>query len=169
MKEIEFDTKITSGDLYHFLIRHFYTGFSGIFGLVLSGGALVLFFMGIGKREPYQLILLLVMASLFTIVQPLQMKMKAYQQIKLTPIFKEPLHYLVNQEGITVSQNGDTTMLPWDGFRKIVETRKAYLLYMTTVNASIIPKEQLGEKEAPLRQIIKDNAGPKICKLRTDR
>lgn len=169
MQEIEFDTKITSSDLYYFLIRHFYTGFSGIFGLMLSGGALVLFFLGIGKREPFQLILLLIMASLFTVVQPLQMKLKAIQQIKLTPIFKEPLHYLINGDGITVSQKGDSTTLPWDGFRRIIETKKAFLLYMTSVNANIIPKEQLGGKEELLRNLINENAEKKICKLKTDR
>lgn len=157
MKEIEFDTKVDRKDLYHFLMRHFYTSFSGIFGLILSLGAFIVFVVSIGKREPFQLLILIVMASLFTIVQPLQMLQKASYQIKKNPVFQQPLHYIVNEQGITVRQNGESSTIEWKEIRKIVETKQAFLVYMTSLNANVIPKDQMEEQSEMFRNIVKEN------------
>ncbi|MDK2808921.1 MAG: hypothetical protein PWP24_1658 [Clostridiales bacterium] len=156
MKEIQFDTKVGKKDLYHFLMRHFYTSFSGIFGIILSLGAFVFFLFNIGKREPYQLLILLVMSSLFTIVQPLQMLQKASMQIKRNPVFQESLHYQINEKGIRVSQNGESTTIEWDHLRKVVETGESFLVYMTVVNANVIPKRQMDGQEEAFREIVKE-------------
>lgn len=158
MKEIVFDTKVGERDLYHFLMRHFYTSFSGIFGVILSLAALILLIQGIGKRDILQLVVLFVMAALFTVVQPLQMKMKAAQQIKKNPIFQEFLHYVVNKKNITVSQKGESTTLEWQSVRKVVESKKAFYLYMTVMNANVIPKGQMEEETInQFRMIAKEN------------
>lgn len=165
MKEIQFDTKVGKKDLYHFLMRHFYTSFSGIFGLVLSFVALIVFILSIGKREPFQLLILIVMASLFTIVQPLQMMQKASSQIKRNPVFQKPLHYVVNTQGISVSQNGESSTIEWKEIRKILETKKAFLVYMTSLNASVIPMEQIGEEKENFRNLVKENMQKGTYKL----
>ncbi|MFA9464313.1 MAG: YcxB family protein [Velocimicrobium sp.] len=165
MKEIEFDTKVAKKDLYHFLMRHFYTSFSGIFGVILSLAALVGFILNIGKREPFQLLVLLVMASLFTVIQPIQMMQKAKNQIKRNPVFSKPLHYLVNDKGISVSQNGESSTIEWTEIRKILETKESFLIYMTTLNANVIPKEQIGEQKDLFRGLVKENMEKGTYKL----
>lgn len=165
MNEIEFDTQVGKKDLYNFLMRHFYTSFSGIFGVILSLAALVVFIMGIGKREPFQLLILLIMASLFTVVQPLQMRQKAAAQIKSNPVFQKPLHYVVNKEGIRVSQDGEATTIGWSEVRKIIETKNAFLVYMTTVNANVVPKDQMNHLDDEFRTMIKENMKKGMYKL----
>ena len=64
--------------MFRFFMKHFYSSFSGIFGVILSLGALVLLLFSLGKSEPFQILLLLILASLFTILQPAQFFMKAY-------------------------------------------------------------------------------------------
>lgn len=165
-KEIKVSIKIQSSDMFHFLIKHFYSHFSGIFGVILSLGALVVFFLSIGKRQPMQLIILLIIASLFTVIQPLQFLLKANQQVKLNPMFKEPLLYTMNSEGVAVEQKDDKVILPWNDIRKIVESSKAIFIYSSTVNAFILPKEQMGEDYTGVKEIIKEKASSSICKLK---
>ncbi len=157
MNEIEFDTQVGKKDLYHFLMRHFYTSFSGIFGILLSLVALVVLILNFNKREPFQLLILIVMASLFTVVQPLQMLQKAGTQIKRNPVFQKPLHYVVNKKGISVSQNGESSTIEWKEIRKIIETKKAFFVYMSTLNANVIPKEQISDKKDSFCELVKEN------------
>ena len=41
--ELEFDVKITAGDLYDYLLHHTYSGFSGMLGTVVGALFIVLF------------------------------------------------------------------------------------------------------------------------------
>lgn len=165
METVEFNTKVGEKELFHFLMQHFYMSFSGIFGLILSLGAFILFIFSIGNGEKLQLILLLVMSLLFTVVQPLQLKIKAKQQAKKNPVFQESLHYLVNDKGITLSQKQEKATLEWNAIRKVVETKKAFFVYMTVINANILPKDQIGDMADPLRELLKENLDKSICKL----
>ncbi len=160
MREIEFDIKVGRKDLYDFLMRHFYTSFSGIFGIILSLGAFGWFFVELKNGDLMKLGLLLMMASLFTIIQPLQMKLKAAKQISSNPFFKEALHYRINEKGMTVSQNLEATTVEWNSIRKVVETKRAFYVYMTVMNANVIPKNQLAiEQVEVLQGLVKESAG----------
>lgn len=155
-KEIKVTIQIKTMDMFRFFMKHFYSNFSGIFGIILSLGAFVLFLFGIGKREPFQLILLLILASLFTILQPAQFLLKAYQQVKLMPIYKEPIEYTLKDAGIYVKQNEENVELPWEKVYKVKETNKAIYVYTSPVHSFIFPKEQLGEKTEPVKTLLKE-------------
>lgn len=164
-KEIKFNTQVGKKELYHFLMHHFYTSFSGIFGILLSLAAFVVLLLNIGKGEPFQLLILLIMASLFTILQPLQMLQKAEKQIKVNPVFQKPLHYVVNKRGICVSQNGEASTIEWNEIQRIVETKKAFFVYMNTMNANVIPKEQIMDVKDNFRKLVKENMDKGTYKL----
>ena len=42
MREIDFDVDLDTNDLYSFMLRHTYSGISGIFGVIISLGSLVI-------------------------------------------------------------------------------------------------------------------------------
>lgn len=165
-KQVEFDVTIGSKDMYDFLMRHFYSSFSGILGVVISVGALVLFFLGLGKRDLFQLALLLLLGLLFTVVQPVQMRLKAVGQIKANPMLKEPLHFLFNAKGMTVSQGRETASLPWEQVRRVKESKCSIFVYASSVNANIIPKAQVGEKLGDLKQIMENCLDKSVCQLK---
>ncbi|MSS63802.1 YcxB family protein [Velocimicrobium porci] len=164
--EIKLSIMINPKDMFRFLMRHFYTHFSGIFGVILSLGALVVFFLNIGKGEPTFMIALFIMASLFTVLQPIQFWVKANQRVKLNPMFKEPLLYTMNSEGITVEQKEDNVLLPWKDVRSIIESKNAIFVYSSSVNAFILPKKQLGQDVQNVKEIMKANTDKNICKLK---
>jgi hypothetical protein len=164
-EKVEFDVVLTAKDMYDFLLRHFYTSFSGIFGVIISVGALVFFFLGIGKRDLYQLLLLLILGLLFTVVQPLQMRARATAQIKANPMFLEPIHFLFDKEGMTVSQKGEKALLPWEDIRKVKESKRSLFIYATSINANIIPKEQAGDELLGLCKLMQEKLPKSVCHI----
>ena len=155
-KEKILTIQIKTMDMFRFLMRHFYTGFSGIFGILISVGAFVLLVKGIGERTPEQLLILGVFACLFTIFQPIQFLMKAYQQVKHLPVYKEPIQYTLNDAGIHVEQKEEKLDLSWDKIFKVVEGNNAFYVYTSPVHAFIFPKVQMKEDTKAVKALLKE-------------
>ena len=143
MEEIKFSVKMQVKTMYRFLMHHGYAGISGIINLIISGGALVLLILGIGESVTSKVALVIV-AALFTVINPLYLYYKAAKQVKLTPMFANPLDYVVNEEGLTVSQGEEALTVEWGELRKVVETKKDFYVYLSLTRAYIFPKENMG-------------------------
>lgn len=165
-KEVKLTIQIKTMDLFHFFMKHFYSGFSGIFGIILSVGALLLFAFGFGKWETYQLLLLLVLGVLFTVIQPVQFWLKAWQQVKLMPIYKEAISYSLDEGGIHVRQNEEALDLEWDKIQKVTESGKGIYIYTSPVHSFIFPKEQLAGEQEAVRTFLKEKVSGENCKLK---
>ena len=164
--EIKLTIHIKTMDMFWFFMKHFYSSFSGIFGVIVSLGALVFWVLSLGKREPFQMVLLLILASLFTVLQPMQFLMKAYQQVKLSPIYKEPIDYILTEKEICVHQKEETVQIPWENVYKVVESGKAIYIYTSAVHSFIWPKSQTNEKTESIKALIKEKAQADKCKLK---
>ena len=147
-------------------MKHFYSGFSGIFGLVLSFGAFIFLMLTFESRDSFQVIILVILASLFTVIQPIQFLTKAYQQVKMMPIYKAPIDYVLDENGIHVKQNEETLDLPWKNMRKVAEGSKALYIYTSSVHAFIFPKDQLSGNEETVKILLKEKVGMDKCKLK---
>ncbi|WP_167957831.1 YcxB family protein [Anaerosporobacter faecicola] len=164
--KVNLKIELKVSDMYEFLLRHAYTSVAGLVGVGISLVALVSFFIGLGKSDTYQNILLLVIASLFTIINPIQLRMKARQQVSLNPMFKIPLDYEFDQEQIVVRQNDQHAELSWNDMYKVVETKNLIILYFSKVTGYILPKSQMNGQEQELVQLIQDNVDQAKCKFR---
>lgn len=154
-KEIRFSTTVVVKDMFDFLMRHTYVSISGIFGVLLSIGAIVLFLYNYNKQEMFYNVLLLLIAAVFLIIQPIQLWIKAAKQVKLNPMFKEALYYTLNEEGIIVTQKEETLSLKWEEIKKVVESKRNIIIYVTSVSAYILPKNQLQMQLSDIRKILK--------------
>jgi len=157
MEEIKFDISVKVKDMYHFLMHHFYRSLSGIFGLVLSIGAFILLLFKMNSLDTFQIVILAVLSALFTIVQPIQMWFKAWQQVKLNPVFKKPFSYVISQKGMVIYQEPERVEVKWSDIRKVVETKKCFFVYFTAVNANVIPKSQCEGKTEELKSVFAEN------------
>ena len=165
-KEIKLTIHIKTMDMFRFFMKHFYGSFSGIFGIILSLGAFVLLLFSLGKREPFQILLLSVLASLFTVLQPAQFLMKAYQQVKLLPVYKVPIDYVLNNTGIHVRQNEENVDIPWENIKKATECKKEVYIYTSSVHAFILPKSQMKENVEAVKMMLKEKLENNKCKLK---
>lgn len=144
---IEFDVHMKAGDLYDYMLRHTYNSFAGLLGSVV--GAL----MVIGGV--YMKGWLMVGAGVILLCYlPWTLFLKSRQQMLANPAFKEPLHYVLNEEGIHVSQNGTEEMQAWDNIVKAVSTGRSLIVYTSRVNACIFPKRDLGDRTTQVIQVI---------------
>ena len=157
--EIEFDVKISSNDLYDYMLRHTYSSLSGVMGSVVGVLMLILF---ASNRQP----ICLIIGMVILLYLPWTLFIKSRQQALTTPAFKKPLHYRLNDEGIEVSQDDTVEQLGWDGMVKAVSTVNSVIVYTTKTNACIFPKKDLGDKKYKVIEIISTHMPPDKVKIR---
>lgn len=142
---ISVDIKIGTKDMFYFFMRHNYACFSGIFSLFISIGAALLFIIRFQQYDITAKCLLAIVALLFTVIQPLQLLLKAANQIKRTPMFHEPIHYTFREDGLELSQHDQNGIISWDQIMKIIDTGTYLIIYITRMRAYIFPKNQMKE------------------------
>ena len=132
---LEFDVQMNAGVLYDYMLRHTYSGIAGILGSVAGALGVV---AGMLTHYPLYWILGLVIL----VYQPVSLWLRAKQQA-LLPVFKEPLHYKMTEEGVrrlrvkqNSSRNGKICI-------RRFHTGKSVILYTDRIHASIFPRKDL--------------------------
>lgn len=154
---MNFRTQITVMDMYRFQMRHAYICLTGLIAVLVS---LLCFLILLFRHDEYVYttnILLFLGGMLFTVIQPFILLWKSYKIIALTPTFKEPLEYLIDSQGVHVSQNEETADLAWDMVIKVIETKTQLVIYNSPKNGFILPKKQLGDDYDAIKRYIKEN------------
>lgn len=164
MRELRFSVQMRIKDMYRFLLHHGYSGISGVINLLITVGAIALLILGVGDTTTAK-VMLVIVALLFSVINPVYLYYKAAKQVKLTPMFAKPLDYLINEEGITVSQGEEQLLIEWKDLRRAVETNKDFYIYLSLTRAYIFPKTAVKEEMASqLRCMIEQNTAAKVCK-----
>lgn len=157
--ELEFDVKVTSSELYDYLLYHTYTGLSGMLG-TLVGVFLVIAFAAT------RYFIYLIAGIVLIAYMPCSLFLRAKQQAVNNPAFREPLHYKMTEEGISVSQGESEETQSWDSCVKAVSTARSIILYTSRTTASIFPKRDLEGKKEALIRMISTHMPPKKVKIR---
>ena len=156
---VEFDVKMTTGKMYDYMLRHTFTSFAGVVGEVL-GIVLVVGFFVTGQW------LYLLAGIICVVYQPVALYMRARRQVYNNEVFKTPLHYILDDEGITVQSGDNTDSLPWEKMYKAVSTTRSVILYTGRVNACIFPKEDMGDRKDDVIRIISTHMDRKQVDIR---
>lgn len=156
---LEFDVKIQSGDLYDYMMHHTYSSASGMMGSAV--GAVVLL-AGLYQRTP----LFILAGAILLIYLPWTLFVRSKRQMLANPSFKSPLHYMMDEEGISVSQGEETQKQKWEDMHKAVSTSRSIILYTSKVNACIFPKKDLGGDVITVIQMISTHMPPDKVKIR---
>ena len=157
---VELDIKITAGDLYDYMLMHSYSSPAGIMGSAL-GAVMVI----VALNTKQWIFLIGGLALLFYL--PWVLLIKSRQQALSNPAFKQPLHYRLDEQGITISQGESSTALEWENMVKAVSTGRSIILYTSRVNATIFPKKQLGDQKAAVIECISTHMPPDKVKIRS--
>ncbi len=156
---LELDIRISAGDLYDYMLRHTYNSASGILGSSF-GAMLVVLAVGTGQW------LYLVFGLIMLLYLPWTLFIKSRKQVLMNPSFREPLHYSLTEEGVTISQGEESVTYPWEEMQKAVSTGRSIILYTSPVNATIFPRKQLGENMMPVIEMICTHMAPAKVKIK---
>ena len=155
---VEVDVKITASDLYDYMLMHTYNSAAGLIGSVF-GAILVIYALG---RQEW---LFLILGVVMLVYLPWTLFLKSRRQA-LNPMFQESLHYVLDGEGLTVSQGAEEGKMAWADMYKAVSTTRSIILYTTPVNATIFPKRDMGDKKMAVIEMISTHMPPAKVKIR---
>ena len=150
---VECDVKISSGDLYDYNLKYTYGKPINIIAEIAGIAAIC---YGIYSKN----IPLAVIGAAVLVYLPITLWIRSKQTAALNPAFKKPLHYVLDDDGLTVSQDDQTQTVEWDKCLKAVSTSRSILLYTSGVSATIFPKDQLGDKTALVIRTIAAHMPP---------
>lgn len=155
---MEFDVKIKSGDLYDYMMKHTYSKPAGLLGSTVGA---IMILAGLAKAY----VLFIILGAVLLLYLPYTLFIKSKRQ-SLNPVFQNPLHYVVDEEGITVSQGPVKEAVKWDDIYKAISTTKSIIVYTSKVNAWIFPKRDLGDQTVGLIQMISTHMDASRIKIR---
>ena len=156
---LEFDTKITTNILYDYMLHHTYGSLSGLLGSGV-GAVFVIVYFSSGN------LLHLAAGIILLLYLPCSLYLSSVKQIKSTPVFQQPLHYEMTDEGIRVSQGEQSQLQKWEDIYKAVSTGKSIIVYNTKVNAWIFPRKDMGELTTKVIEMISTHMKPEKVKIR---
>ncbi len=157
---IELDIKIEAGDLYDYMLRHSYNSSSGIMGSALGA---VMVIVAMAKSQW----IFLVGGLALLLYLPWVLFIKSRQQILNNPVFKETLHYKLDEDGLTITQGEAEEKQGWGDMHKAVSTGRSIILYTSKANATIFPKRQLGDQKTAVVEMISTHMPPARVKIRS--
>lgn len=155
-QSIEIDVQLDKKTLNRFLIRNNFLRAGGVIGLLISFAAivgLILFWNYFGNA---QRIILIFLGLMFTVIQPVTLLMKGWEQLK-KGAFREPFHYKFSEEGMEIVNIAGTANVDWENIRRVVVTKEALYIYMNSVSALIIPRAECGDKYVAIAGMIKEH------------
>lgn len=156
---LEFDVKISDKDLYDYMMVHSYNSAPGILGSCL-GGLMVVVALLNGHT------IYLICGIILLLYLPLNLKIRSKQQVINNASFQKPLHYKLDEEGITISQGEESQAQKWSDMYKAISTGRSIIVYTSKVSATIFPRKQLGEDVTKVIAMISTHMPPKKVKIR---
>lgn len=157
---IELDVKIESKDLYDYLLRHSYNSAAGIIGSCF--GALLIVLAAMTGKWLY-----LALGAVMLLYLPWTLYIKSKQQILSNPSFQKPLHYRLDEQGITISQDEESVQYLWEEMYRAVSTGRSIIVYTSRINATIFPRKQMGERSGAVIEVISTHMPPAKVKIRS--
>ena len=115
-----------------------------------------------GGTTPISYRLLYVLFGLlFIFYIPFDLKRKAKKQVKTNPYYAQPIHYILDEEGVTTIQGENEAKVTWDKFSKVKLTKKSMFLYMRNKNACVFSLNVFGKELNQAYDWIKSKVGQK--------
>lgn len=163
---VKFSVQMTEKYMYDFLLYSYYTRLSGLLsaavGVLALGNGITLLL----DDSMTQSLIWFFLAIFLLVMTPLNMKSKAKLQVTQSEMFKNPLEYELNDEGVVIRQGEQEAMVAWGEMMKAVSTQKSVILYITKIRAIILPKECMGELYAEALKVIHTHMSAKKVKIR---
>ena len=155
----EFDVKMTVPVMYDYMMYHTFTGIQ--FWLVVAIG-LMLICMFVYSHNPLHIICAFAILAYL----PVERLFQAKKQVTLNPVFKEKLHYTLDDEKMSIDVLDEHMDAAWSSIVKVRSTKKSIILYTNRVTATIFPRESLGEDYDKAVELIRRGVPAERVKIK---
>lgn len=155
MEKLEFKIKLSVTDLYYFMMNHYYTKISGIFGIVLSIAAAVILCVRFSSLDGTGKILLAIIALLFTVINPVMLWTKAAGQITSNKSLGGELTYILDDQHLTIKLGEEQADIQWDQVTKVKDNGRELVAYVTAARGYIWPKRQISDQYDQIITVLK--------------
>ena len=142
------------------MLRHSYISPSGILGSCF--GALLVVLAVLTGQWMYLVFGIIMLAYL-----PWTLFLRSKKQALTNAGFQKPLHYVLDDTGVTISQGEESVQYLWEEMVKAVSTGRSIILYTSPVNATLFPRRELGDKTAAVIVMISTHMPANKVKIRT--
>ena len=153
---MKFQIKVGGAELFRFNLRHTYHSLSGLVGLALSIGALILAAITWDQNAGYQMAILIFIGCYYTVLHPWMLRTRAYSTAKNQEMFMEPMEYEFQEEGFFVRQKEAEAFYKWEDIARAISTKKDLILYTDKVHAHILPKAQMDGRQEQVISLLKE-------------
>jgi len=127
-----------------------------------AGCTIVMLVIGWNTTSGRQKAIFIIVALMFTVINPLSLAFKTFKQLKTSPSYKQPLVYTFGDDGIGVSQGEEHMELEWKGVYRLLMTKYMLAVYTNRMHAFVIPLDQLGDDKGKiLASVVNFTAGYK--------
>ncbi len=131
----------------------------GVAFFALGVIAIVILVMTWSDQNVFTKVCLIGIAAIYLVVQPLMTMLKANTLSKRQELFV-PIDYEIDEEEVAVTQGEEHIVYRWeDGFRFVVK-KNLLLMYVSRINAYILPKDQLGDAYTQILTLAKKHGCP---------
>ncbi len=165
MLPYEFSAKVEAKDLRYFNLYSLYHRPLGFFvtliGLIMFGSTQWMFLGGGLALQDEIVMTLISLVVLF--YMPLSLILRAKGTHARNPVFSEPLHYALEEEGLRMTTDVDMgpnvprqSKLRWENVYKIVKTKHELLIFSAQTNAFVIPLREIADKYSDISRILKE-------------
>lgn len=140
----EFDFKMNAETLEDFYKSHSMAGVAGFLWPMLGFAGILLAIISTGAPIYYRGIYA-VFGLMFLVYIPWDLKRKAKKQVEKNPYYAAPIHYVIDEDGITTTQGEKEGTVTWDKFSRVKVTKKSVIIYMRNKNACVLSTEVFGK------------------------
>lgn len=157
----EFDFQMDEKTLGDFYKSHNMGGISGFMWPLLGAFALILAVVSPETTPTSYRIIYVVFGLMFIFYIPWDLKRKAKRQVKKNPYYAQPIHYILDEEGITSIQGDSEASVPWEKFTKVKLTKHSMFIYMRNKSACVLSHDVFGKDLDKAYDWIKSKVGQK--------
>lgn len=158
-EKIRLKITLTEKDIKDYVYGQTLKSARGIAFFALGVIAIVILVLSWKDQGTLAKVCLIGIAAIYLVVQPVLTILKANTLTK-RPELSVPIDYEIDEEEVAVTQGEEHIVYRWeDGFRFVVK-KNLLLMYVSRINAYILPKDQLGEDYQRLLTMAKNHGCP---------
>ncbi len=145
--DFEIDIKMNLSALYDYNMYYNYSRPVGLIGSVIGVFCLIFY-------ARYGALYYLMFGLLILFYTPIELYVRSLKQFKLNPVYKKSTHFLMNDEGVSVTIGEHSMTVEWEQMYKAASTNQSILLFTAKGSAWVFPKTELGERRYELIEMI---------------